>query len=219
MKAGLLFGPPVIIEEMDPRLSCEPLHPDEEAMVRRAVESRRRQFSAGRACARRALARLGIEDFPLINGTDRAPIWPAGVAGSISHTKSWCAVGVARQQDVRALGLDVESDAPLKTELWDTVCVSEELEWIGAQASGDRGRLAKLVFSAKECAYKCQYAITRTFLGFDAMQVTIDRNRSVFEARFCRTVDPEFRPGDVIAGRYRFFDEGLVVTAASLMPM
>jgi 4'-phosphopantetheinyl transferase EntD len=66
----------------------------------------------------------------------------------------------ARAQHVRSLGLDVEPDAPLDPELWDEVCAPAEAAWLAAQAPARRGRLAKLVFSAKECAYKCQYPLT-----------------------------------------------------------
>jgi len=51
----------VIAEEIDPDARLDPLLPDEQALVERAVDKRIREFRAGRHCAHRALARLGIE--------------------------------------------------------------------------------------------------------------------------------------------------------------
>ena len=54
------------------------LFPEEEAVVARAVGKRRREFSSGRACARAALARLGVPPAPLLPGLRGAPRWPDG---------------------------------------------------------------------------------------------------------------------------------------------
>src|SRR5262249_45820256 len=71
-----LFSPDVVVEASGDDAPSEPLHPLEANFVRDAVPRRRREFAMGRACARRALARLGIEDRPLLPGHDRAPLWP-----------------------------------------------------------------------------------------------------------------------------------------------
>src|SRR3569623_1114660 len=80
----------------------QPIHPDEAQQVAGAVAKRRVEFAAGRACARRALTRLGIRDFVLKNGAARAPRWPRGVVGSISHAGAIpggrCGVVVGRAQ-------------------------------------------------------------------------------------------------------------------------
>lgn len=54
------------------------LFPDERAIIARAVEPRRGEFTAGRWCARRALAKLGIPPLPILCGDQREPKWPAG---------------------------------------------------------------------------------------------------------------------------------------------
>ena len=72
-----------------------PVHPDEMAQVDAAVNSRRVEFATGRSCARRALARMGIREFVLrSNPVSRAPRWPAGVVGAITHTGG-CPAGIA----------------------------------------------------------------------------------------------------------------------------
>ena len=77
------------------------------------------------------------------------------------------------------------------------------------------GRLGKLIFGAKECAYKCQYARSRTFLGFHAMHVVVDEARSAFTAVFEQDVGDFFARGDRIEGRFRYVD-GMVLTGTTL---
>jgi len=60
------------------------LFPAEEAAIARAVPKRRREFTTGRACARAALAKLGLPPAPIVPGLRGAPQWPAGVTGSRS---------------------------------------------------------------------------------------------------------------------------------------
>ncbi|MEV4420566.1 hypothetical protein AB0L40_11415 [Patulibacter sp. NPDC049589] len=59
--------------------------PEEFVAVRHAVETRRREFVTGRACAHRALAALGVPVVPIMSGPNREPLWPEGVVGSITH--------------------------------------------------------------------------------------------------------------------------------------
>src|SRR5438045_3856440 len=80
------------------------LFPEEAIAVERAVARRRRDFSAGRWCARQALAALGISPVAIPVGPNREPRWPAGVVGSIAHSHSHCAAVVALSRHVAALG-------------------------------------------------------------------------------------------------------------------
>src|SRR5207245_11366486 len=113
----------------------------------------RREFAAGRACARAALHRLGFPRGPLLSGADRAPIWPAGAVGSITHCPGYCAAAVARRRDVRALGIDAELNEPLPDGVAELVCTETELTWTAMSAP--RGtHWQALIFSAKESVYK-----------------------------------------------------------------
>ena len=103
-----LFADDVLVDEIDPReVSPDVLLPAEAAQVATAVAKRRREFAAGRYLARKLLSRLDLpQDTPLLNGEDRAPVWPEGVAGTISHTRHRAAVAVARSPAVLSLGCD-----------------------------------------------------------------------------------------------------------------
>ena len=57
-----------------------------------------------------------------MTGTDRAPLWPAGAVGSISHTDDYCVVVVGHSVEHRSLGVDAEPAAPLEEHVWTEIC-------------------------------------------------------------------------------------------------
>jgi 4'-phosphopantetheinyl transferase EntD len=206
-----LLGPKVETEEVDPHTVQGGLLKSEEALVDGAAQTRIEQFTAGRVCARIALGRLGVAaTTPILRGEDRAPIWPPGFIGSISHTDTWCAAAVARTEDIRALGIDLESSTPLKEALLKRVCTPKEREWLHELPAP--GVTGKILFSAKEAVYKCQYPLSNQFLGFHAVEVELGDDS--FQAVFQQEAGP-FQPGDVISGRY-LVEEGLVAAACEL---
>lgn len=178
--ARLLGAAPVKVAEMDPRLATPgaDLFAEEARAIASAVDSRRRQFTAGRWLARHAWRELGHGPAPLVNDANRVPIWPAGVVGTITHTNIWCAAAVARASDVVGLGADVEPATPLELGLWDRVCRPEEQVFLRAQPTALAGLLAKAVFSAKESIYKALYPRIRTFLDFQGMRIELTRSGS-----------------------------------------
>src|SRR5207245_224467 len=111
--AAGLFDEGVIVAEVMPLPDDAPLLPAEAAVVAAVAPRRRREFAAGRWCARQALVRLGIEGFALLPSPDRAPRWPPGIVGSISHTSDYCVAVVARQRDFLGVGVDAEPDEPI----------------------------------------------------------------------------------------------------------
>lgn len=206
-----LLDPSVATEEIDPRTVQGGLLKGEEEAIAGAAQTRVEQFTAGRVCSRVALHRLGlVKVAPIPRGEDRAPIWPSGFVGSISHTDAWCAAAVARAEDWRSIGIDLEAATPLKRSLWRRVCTPKEREWLSNLS--DPGLSGKILFSAKESVYKCQYPITTKFLGFHAVEIEIADG--TFRATFQQGVD-EFRPGDEIHGRY-LVEDGLVASACEL---
>lgn len=75
----------------------------------RAVPKRRAEYLAGRVLARQLLAPLGFVDFTLARGEDRAPQWPAGIAGALSHNSNTALCAVHRESGLGGVGLDVET--------------------------------------------------------------------------------------------------------------
>lgn len=151
----------------------EELFEVERGAVARAVPSRRAEFAAGRVLARRLLERVNVAAAPIPVGPGRAPVWPEGVVGSIAHTRGLCVAAAARRADIRSLGIDAEPDEPLEPDLWDTICTDEEIAWLGGQPAESRGRLARILFSAKESVFKCQYPVTRDWLDFKDVTIRL----------------------------------------------
>jgi len=207
----------VAVHESDVDIGEVDLSAEEEAVVARAVDKRRREFTTGRACARRALARLGAEPQPIPPGPRGAPRWPSGVVGSITHCEGFRAGAVAWAEDVVTLGIDAEPGAPLPAGLLADVSLPREREQLEELARVDPAvSWDRLLFSAKESVYKAWFPLAERWLGFEDAELTIDRERGRFSARL-------LVPGPVLGGETlnRFdgrwlTERGLVVTAIAL---
>lgn len=212
---GGIFDPAIRIATGDPRGEWLPGAPEEEAALARAVPARRREFRAGRAVAREAMRALGVEPVAVPAAPDRAPLWPQGIVGSISHCRDLCAAALGRRADgFVSIGLDIEPAEALDPDLVSTICVDEERDWLAAMPEAERGILARTIFSAKECAYKCQYTLSRQLLDFHAMTIRIDAEGRRFVAEFNATAGP-FATGDRLDGRFSI-DAGHIVTGMAL---
>lgn len=157
-----LFEDGVAVGVADPAVFHPPLPDAEARAVAQAVEVRRREFTAGRAAARTALAALGHAAATVPQGADRAPIWPPGVAGSIAHCREVALAAVTPATRRAALGVDVEPDRPLPGELWAPLFSSAERARLDAAPSPEGAALR--LFCAKEAAYKAHYAGARRLL-------------------------------------------------------
>ena len=213
---GAKPGSPVAVAVTDPRIEYPGAFPTELDEMPRAVDSRRREYVAGRVAAHRAMEKLGLSARPVLSNRSRAPSWPRGLVGSLSHNKTTCIAVVARASQVKSLGVDVEDDSPLGADLVATICTLEERAWLATQSEDDRGRLAKLIFCAKEAVYKCQFPVSHKVLDFDAVLVTPDVDTGQFEATFLAGTGP-FRVGDRLNGRFALAG-GLIHTAVVLPP-
>ena len=199
-----LFPAEVITEEAHPMCLRGTLYSEEEAYLRNALPKRRWEFTAGRLCARRALIQLGIENFPLLVGNNREPVWPTGIVGSISHTEGYCAVAISRKCLIETLGLDVELTRNLSRDCWRQICTRSELAWINSLPTDRRQENVALLFSAKECLYKCQHQISRTWLDFHDVAITINPDTGEFNATLLVNAGSSFKRGTCFRGKYLF---------------
>ena len=161
-----------------------PLFPEEQALVAKAVEKRRREFTTGRRLAREALSRLGQPAAPLLSGARGEPLWPAGVMGTITHCEGYRAAAVAHRTDLFSLGMDVEPARPMEAEVFEAVSLPEE-----RRANARYHRFApaapweKLLFSAKESVYKAWFPLTGKFLEFEEAVVEFHPEHGTFSAQ------------------------------------
>jgi 4'-phosphopantetheinyl transferase EntD len=162
------------------------VHPLERRAVQAAVPKRRLEFLTGRTCARIALRRLGIEDAPLLPGLDRAPLWPEGVVGSITHTDGYCAAVAAPRRLFASIGIDAQALGAVTCSIWPLVFCSAELGHLERAGSEERARQAGLLFAAKEAVFKFQHPLTGRMIAFRDVAVRIRGDRfvaSVTDAR------------------------------------
>jgi len=179
----LLFPACVRVAEMNPS-DAEPsrLHPAEQGQIDRAAPGRRREYAAGRLLAHSLLGSLGAAAAPLLNGPDRAPAWPAGYVGSISHCPTLCAVVVASGSDICAIGVDVEPALALGADIEPLVLTARDRHSIARLPPRIRPLGGRLVFSAKEAFYKALYPTTGVFLDFTQAWVTFGAEESFIVA-------------------------------------
>jgi 4'-phosphopantetheinyl transferase EntD len=200
---GLVPGAVVTVEAAEADWTA-PLLPEEEPLVARAVEKRRREFTAGRTCARRALERLGWPGFAIVAGPRREPVWPSGVAGSITHCRGYCAAAVARTSEVRSVGIDAELRVTLSDGVEEMICTEAERRHV-ATLPGDHW--PTLLFSAKESIYKAWYPLARRWLDYRDAELTVDPERGTFTARILLQVEPGVFPWNPLHGRFAMSDE------------
>jgi 4'-phosphopantetheinyl transferase EntD len=150
--------------------------------LRHATQKRQREFLAGRWCAAEALQCLGAGSTHVAMAKDRAPIWPDGVVGSITHTGDFAAAAVAWAADIAGLGIDSEQilDPAAARDIAD-ICMVDEATLFKAAHGRSFCEFCTFVFSAKEAVFKCLFPLTRKFLEFSDVRITsFDWNRRYF---------------------------------------
>ncbi|RBP64935.1 4'-phosphopantetheinyl transferase EntD [Brevibacterium sanguinis] len=205
------FVPPGIEFVSSGQMRAHRLFAVEERVVAGAVPRRRAEFATVRACARTALARIGHPPVPILPGSRREPLWPAGIVGSMTHCEGLCAAAVARHTQFASVGIDAEPNLCLPADVLPQVSLGEERSmlrrlrrweaeqpvlgerWRGLDqadaASGSGGALRvrpriawdRLLFSAKESIFKAWSPLMSTWLDFTDCEVRLDPERSTFE--------------------------------------
>jgi 4'-phosphopantetheinyl transferase EntD len=203
---AVMFGTDVCVAVTDPKAPQPAVMDVEQTAISNAIPARQLEFAAGRAAARLAMSDLGLDPAAIPAGDDRAPIWPDTMVGSISHTGDICAAVVALRHGDLSLGMDIENASDIEADLIPTLCSTAEQARI---AGPDHRRLAKLIFSAKEAAYKAQYPISKMLFGFDHLDVTLDIASASFTATFLKPAAP-FKIGDTLPGRFAVVADMLV---------
>lgn len=136
-----------------------------------AASSRRSDFLMGRLAAVEALRRLGA-DGSVGRSPDGAPVWPEGVAGSLTHHSGVAAAVVGR--DLAGLGIDIcprlDGDR-LRAVVRQCLTEAERERWAGEEA-------ATVAFAAKESIYKAAYPRAQRFIGFAEAEIAaLDEGR------------------------------------------
>lgn len=168
--------------------------------------SRRADFQNGRLAAGRCLVALGLERTPIRSGSDRAPVWPAGIIGSITHSGGVALAAAAHRHAWGAIGLDLEHVSGVRRLAIATrIADATEQAWIGES----RARLAA-VFSAKEAIFKALYPRFGAWFGFEAVSL-----RPAAHGFDAITRQPLDRPvGSVVPVGVRWLDAAVLTWVA-----
>lgn len=177
---------------------------DESDVVARAIPKRQAEFAAGRRAARSALSALGLglgqEAIPA--SADRAPIWPKGTIGSITHDQGLALATVAETRHIRALGIDLTEAAPLPEDVRRIILRTKE-------EANFNDLEARAAFAIKECIFKALHPEVKLFFGFDAASVKPDLEACNFTAKL--TVElGQHKHGTVFDGVLLIEDNRLV---------
>lgn len=188
-----------VVEMASLQMWDSPLAPLELAQVEKCVDKRKREFAAGRACARQALGQLGFDNVLLLSDNDRVPQWPEGIVGSISHTDDCCLAVVKKKEKIVGLGVDVECISSTIFEVASMVCRPNEQQWLATFDDVDnRMKWLTVIFSAKESVYKSLYPSRREFMNFEDIEIEIDLSSHGFSVNFVSVASPVPR----VEGRY-----------------
>jgi enterobactin synthetase component D len=186
--------------------------PDE---IHRAVPKRLAEYVAGRWCALTAIRAIEPRFDGQIPTDDRAPRWPAGIVGSITHTAHFAWAVVAPSAQLRSVGIDAESlPSPDGVDAIRSVATSPD----DAPPKIDRIDEAThyaLLFSAKESLFKCLHPLVRRMFWYEDAGLSFDHDAGRFHAVLRIDLDAEFRRGVELTGSY-FVTAGRVHTAMFL---
>jgi 4'-phosphopantetheinyl transferase EntD len=96
--------------------------------------------------------------------------------------------GYAGQVD--GLGVDIEVDGPLESELISDVCTVGEVADIEEARPGELGIWSKVFFSAKESVHKATYPLAHSWLDFGDVELKLDFAGATFTAGLSSTAGP-----------------------------
>lgn len=183
--------------------------------IARSVPKRQAEFFFGRLAARQALHEAGWSGQIGI-GPLRAPGFPPGVVGSITHTGGWAAAAVLPAARFRGLGIDLEVAvdetllASLEREIWD----KHEGRLLRACPGLPMTVLGTLLFSAKESFYKALSAAAGRVFEFSAARLrSIDLSAGRVVLQTTETLAEAWPAGTEFTVDFTLLPEGLVLTA------
>jgi 4'-phosphopantetheinyl transferase EntD len=163
------------------------LFPEEEQVIARAVQPRRREYATVRSCARACLDRLGYPPVPILPGVGGAPIWPAGIQGSMTHCAGYAAAAVGPISRFCGIGIDAEPDAPLPDGVLDLVATPTEHDRLAAvPMESDSPHWDRLLFSAKEAVYKAWFPLVGEWLDHQQAEIIFYPQAGNFTALLSR---------------------------------
>ncbi len=184
--------------------------------IQRSVAKRQAEFLAGRLCARAALQQLDHLDCIPAIGEDRAPVWPAHISGSITHSTGHAAAIVGHKAQWRGLGMDLENVLSLERaeRLAAEILTADELQRMAASPREQHALLVTLTFSAKESLFKALYPIVHKRFYFEHAEVVEWSDSGAVRLRLLTDLSSEWCHGTELAGQFVVDGEQLLSLVA-----
>jgi 4'-phosphopantetheinyl transferase EntD len=174
---------------------------------------RRLDSAAGRICAHQALDSLGRPAPAIPRGPGGVPVWPDGVVGSITHCRGYRASAVAIRDSIASIGVDAEPHHRLPDGVLARIASPSESDAITALAAdGVGGHLDRVIFCAKEAAYKAWFPLSERWLGFLDVHVDLDPESGTFAARVLHPAHGGHIP---LSGRW-LIDRDLILAGVAI---
>jgi len=175
---------------------------------------RQMEYLAGRYCAAAALRSFDCLAVPE-RGADRAPLWPAGFCGSISHSHGVALAVVGRQSAWRSLGLDLEarlSDERARRLCAEILTPTEQQRLQALPGDAHAGRIS-LTFSLKESLFKALYPLTGVRFYFQDAELLM-ADQGMARLRLLKSLSAEWTAGRELPARHAEIDGQLLSLVA-----
>jgi enterobactin synthetase component D len=187
------------------------------ASLERAVLKRKAEYLAGRRVALEALRKAGAEVSDMGIGPMRAPDWPSGYTGSITHSNNVAAAIAVPAGEVEGAGIDLEKVAsPKSVSAIRQVVLSPAEEEALAPLVLRFGQptAVTVAFSAKESFYKATAAAVGRIFEFDAVRITSAcPDQGVVEIRIVETLTPRIVAGQAFSMGFSVISGEMVITS------
>lgn len=183
--------------------------------IQLAVNKRKAEFLAGRVVAKTLLARLGYPDTLPTMADDRAPNWPAGVIGAITHSGNLalCALKKLPESSSGPVGIGIDTETIMTPEMaqavWRGAISAREYDFLHGY-SQPFPQLLTLVFSAKESLFKALYPSVQRYFDFlDAELTELDEDSGYFTLQLRVDLTESVIAGMSFSGVSRVDEDGV----------
>ena len=200
------------LADIDPRHynALQELIPIQFNLSPAACAKRKNEFYSGRWCAVQSLIKKNESDLSIQIGKDRAPIWPKGVVGSISHSDQLAAALVDNNANCLAIGLDIQpaSSMALASDLKASILHPNEIKNF-AQHYDEK--LFDIIFSAKETLFKALYPSCSIFFDhLDAEVFEINATSQTLQIKLLCSLGHYWRQNQRFEINYDFVSDELI---------
>lgn len=172
------------------------------AELEKTALKRRAEYLAVRYAARQLLQDAGCAGYVGI-AASRAPVWPTGWRGSLSHTASHAIAIITPDNTGLTPGIDIEMLAPETMRETADIFTDAEEQSLLASCGIPYETALLITFSVKESMFKALYPEVGCFFGFDAARVcAIEPATQCITLELTQSLTPIRKSGHRIRGYY-----------------